>query len=63
MDRLLELINRKFLKDTEFLELEDNENVVSCEYSKPYNAHYKEFTVVINNNGKLEKYSVCYKSM
>ena len=32
MDRLLELINRKFLKDSEFLELENNDNAISCEY-------------------------------
>ncbi|ETJ36593.1 hypothetical protein Q604_UNBC09152G0002, partial [human gut metagenome] len=51
MDRLLELINRKFLKDSEFLELEDNDNVISCEYYRPHNAHYKEFLVTINNNG------------
>ena len=48
MDRLLELINRKFLKDSEFLELEDNDNVISCEYYRPHNAHYKEFLVTIN---------------
>ena len=53
MVRLLELINRKFLKDSEFLELEDNDNVISCEYYRPHNAHYKEFLVTINNNGTL----------
>ena len=52
MDRLLELINRKFLKDSEFLELEDNENVISW-----------EFLVTINNNGKIEEHIVCYKAM
>ena len=31
MDRLLELINRKFLKDSEFLELEDNDTIVQVE--------------------------------
>ena len=63
IDRLLELINRKFLKDSEFLELEDNENVISCEYYRPHNAHYKEFLVTINNNGKIEEHIVCYKAM
>ena len=62
MDRLLELINRKFLKDSEFLELEDNDNVISCEYYRPHNAHYKEFLVTINNNGKIEEHIVCYKA-
>ena len=61
MDRLLELINRKFLKDSEFLELEDNENVIS--YYRPHNAHYKEFLVTINNNGKIEEHIVFYKAM
>ena len=45
LDRLLQLIDRKFLKDNEFLELEDNEHVISCEFYKPHNAHYKEFLV------------------
>ena len=63
MDRLLELINRKFLKDSDFLELEDNDNVISCEYYRPHNAHYKEFLVTINNNGKIEEHIVCYKAM
>ena len=58
MDRLLELINRKFLKDSEFLELEDNDNVISCEYYRPHNAHYKEFLVTINNNGKIEEHII-----
>lgn len=62
MDRLLELIDRKFLKDTELLELEENDHVISCEYSKPHNAHYKEFIVVIDNNGKIEEHVVCYKA-
>ncbi len=62
-DRLLELIDRKFLKDSEFLELEDNEYVISCEYFKPHNAHYKEFLVIIDNNGQREEHIVCYKAV
>ena len=45
------------------LELEDNDNVISCEYYRPHNAHYKEFLVTINNNGKIEEHIVCYKAM
>ncbi|MGN1033549.1 MAG: hypothetical protein ACI4PU_08765 [Intestinibacter sp.] len=63
LDRLLELIDKKFLKDNQFLELEDNEHVISCEFYRPHNAHYKEFLVVIDNNGKIEEHIVCYKSM
>ena len=44
-------------------ELEDNENVISCEYYRPHNAHYKEFLVTINNNGKIEEHIVCYKAV
>ena len=40
MDRAKELINRKFLKDIEFLELEDSDCVLECRYIKPHNAHY-----------------------
>ena len=32
MGRLEELIDRKFLKDIEFLELEDFDNVIECIY-------------------------------
>ena len=63
LDRLLQLIDRKFLTDNEFLELEDNEHVISCEFYKPHNAHYKEFLVVIDNNGKQEEHIVCYTNM
>lgn len=61
MEEILNLINRKFLKDSELLYLEDHDLVKSCEYLKPYNAHYKEYLVVINNNGKDEKHIVCCK--
>ncbi|WP_297136570.1 hypothetical protein [Terrisporobacter sp.] len=61
MDRLLELINRKFLKDRELLELEDNDYVISLEYLRPHNAHYKEYLVIIDNNGTQEEYIVCCK--
>lgn len=63
MDRLKELINRKFLKDIEFLELEDNENVIDCKYIKPHNAHYNEYLVIINNNGKEEEYLIYLKHL
>lgn len=61
MDRLMELINRKFLKDLELLEIEDNDFVISCEYVRPYNAHYKEYLIKVNNNNKIEEYFVCCK--
>ncbi len=35
MDRAMELINRKFLKDIEFLELEDSDCVIGCKFTKP----------------------------
>ncbi len=38
MERLMELIERKFLKDVELLELEDIENVIECKMTQPYNA-------------------------
>lgn len=55
------LINRKFLKDTELLQLEDNEKVLECKYTKPHNAHYNEYEVTIKNNEKIEKYLVYLK--
>lgn len=57
----MELINRKFLKDNELLYLEDHDLVKSCEFLKPHNAHYKEYLVIIDNNGKDEEYIVCCK--
>ena len=57
----MRLINRKFLKDTELLQLEDNENVLECKYTKPHNAHYNEYEVIIKNNEKIEKYLVYLK--
>ena len=61
MDRLMELINRKFLKDDELLELEDSDYVKSCEFLRPHNAHYKEYLVIIDNNGIEEEYIICCK--
>ena len=61
MNELMKLIKKKFLKDYELLSLEDNPLVKSCEYLKPHNAHYKEYLVVINNNGKDEEHIVCCK--
>ena len=55
------LINRKFLKDTELLQLEDNENVLECKYTKPHNAHYNEYEVTIKNNEKIERHLVYLK--
>ena len=55
------LINRKFLKDTELLRLEDNENELECKYTKPHNTHYNEYEVTIKNNEKIEKYLVYLK--
>lgn len=61
MNRLMELINRKFIKDIELLEIEDNELVVSCEYIGPHNAHYKEYLIKVNNDNKIDQYIVCCK--
>lgn len=61
MDRLDELLERKFLKDSELLELEDHENVLECKYIKPYNAHYNEFLVIINKAGQIEEYKIYLK--
>ena len=55
------LINRKFLKDTELLQLEDKENVLECKYTKTHNTHYNEYEVTIKNNEKIEKYLVYLK--
>lgn len=61
MEKAMELINRKFLKDYELMILEDFDVVKSCTYLRPYNAHYKEYLVIIDNNGKEEEYIVCCK--
>ncbi len=61
MDRLFELINRRFLKDSELLELEDSDYVISLEYLRPHNAHYKEYLLIIDNSGVREEYIVCCK--
>lgn len=61
MDRLMELLERKFLKDSELLELEDNEYVKECKLTKPYNAHYNEYIVKVDKEGKIESYLVYLK--
>lgn len=61
MQELMRLINRKFLKDIELLELEDNDFVKSCKYIKPYNAHYNEYQVVVINGEVQEVYIVYLK--
>lgn len=61
MEEIMKIINRKFLKDYELLYLEDNDLVKSCKYLRPHNAHYKEYLVVVDNNGKAEEHIVCCK--
>lgn len=61
MEEVMNLINRKFLKDHELLYLEDSDFVKSCKYLKPYNAHYKEYLVVIDNKGNCENHTVYCK--
>lgn len=61
MKEVMTLINRKFLKDYELLYLEDHDSVKSCKYLKPHNAHYKEYLVLIDNNGKEEEHIVYCK--
>lgn len=61
MDRLEELLEKKFLKDSELLELEDDEKVLKCKYIKPYNAHYNEFLVVLNEDGEIVEYNIYLK--
>ncbi|SCH71887.1 MULTISPECIES: hypothetical protein [unclassified Romboutsia] len=63
MNRVKELIGRKFLKDIEFLELEDNDCVIECKYIKPHNAHYNEYKIVIDNDGLIEEYLVYLKHL
>ncbi len=61
MNRLEELLERKFLKDVELLELEDYEDVMEIKLIKPYNAHYNEYYVYINCNNTVIKYIVYLK--
>lgn len=61
MERLRELLSRKFLKDVELLELEDSEYVISCKLTKPYNAHYNEYVVIVKENEDISKHLVYLK--
>ena len=61
MDELMKIINKKFLKDYELLYLAIPLMVLAFVYVRPHNAHYKEYLVIINNNGHDEKYTVCCK--
>ena len=61
MKRLKELLERKFLKDIELLELEDNEYVMECKFTKPYNAHYNEYEVLVKENDEINTYKVYLK--
>lgn len=61
MNRLKELLDRKFLKDIELLELEDNEYVLDCKFIQPYNAHYNEYEVSVSENGEIKIYRVYLK--
>lgn len=59
--RLKELLDRKFLKDIELLELEDNDYVIECKFTKPYNAHYNEYEVAVKENNEIKIYKVYLK--
>lgn len=59
--RLRELLDRKFLKDAELLELEDNEYVIECKFTQPYNAHYNEYKVVVREDDEIKIYKVYLK--
>ena len=61
MERLKELLDRKFLKDVELLELEDSEYVLECKFTKPYNAHYNEYEVLVKENEETNLYKVYSK--
>ena len=61
MNRLKELLDRRFLKDIELLELEDNEYVIECKFTKPYNAHYNEYEVLVKENNEINVYTVYLK--
>ena len=62
--RLKELLDRKFLKDIELLELlelEDNDYVIDCKFIKPYNAHYNEYEVFVREDDEIKIYNVYLK--
>ena len=59
--RLRELLDRKFLKDVELLELEDNEYVIEFKFTQPYNAHYNEYKVVVREDDEIKIYKVYLK--
>ena len=62
--RLKELLDRKFLKDIELLELlelEDNDYVIDCKFIKPYNAHYNEYEVFVREDDEIKIYKVHLK--
>lgn len=61
MERLKELLERKFLKDLELLELEDNDYVLECKFTKPYNAHYNEYEVLVKEGNEIKVYYVYLK--
>lgn len=61
MEEVMSLIKRKFLKDNELLILEDSEYVKSLEYLRPYNAHYKEYLIIIDNKGIDEEHTIYCK--
>ncbi|MGL5692855.1 MAG: hypothetical protein ACRCXA_02170 [Peptostreptococcaceae bacterium] len=63
MKRVEELINRKFLKDIEFLELEDSDEIISCKYTKPHNAHYNEYLVIVDIDGNIEEHYIYLKHL
>ena len=58
---LKELLDRKFLKDIELLELEDNDYVIDCKFIKPYNAHYNEYEVFVREDDEIKIYKVYLK--
>lgn len=61
MERVIELLDRKFLNDRELLELEDSEYVLGCKLIKPFNAHYNEYTVIVKYNNEFEEHTVYLK--
>ena len=61
MERLKELLERKFLKDLELLELEDKDYVLECKFTKPYNAHYNEYEELVKEENEIKVYYVYLK--
>lgn len=59
--RLKELLDRKFLKDIELLELEDNDYVIDCKFIRQYNAHYNEYEVLVREGDEIKIYKVYLK--